>query len=130
MGMTTRGAVITVLPAKPGTPLVVDASADAGNSTTSPQPIPGGQIFNMEISQENGFYPNSFTVKKGVPVTLQINDKVPLPGCLAVMVIPEYDVTVPFQLGINTLSFTPTKTGIIYGECSMGSKMIRFVVVS
>ncbi|MDD2704288.1 MAG: sulfite exporter TauE/SafE family protein [Acidocella sp.] len=130
MGMTTRGAAITVLPSKPGTALVADASDEVGDTTTSPQPIAGGQTFNMEISQENGFYPNSFTVKKGVPLTLQINDKVPLPGCLGVMVIPEYDVTVPFQLGINTLSFTPTKTGIIYGECSMGSKMIRFVVVN
>lgn len=27
------------------------------------------------------------------------------------------------------LSFTPTKVGTIYGKCSMGSKMIRFVVV-
>ena len=64
-----------------------------------------------------------------MPVTLDIDDKVPLDGCTSVMVIPEYDVTLPFKLGPNRLSFTPTKAGTIYGICSMGSKMIRFVVV-
>jgi sulfite exporter TauE/SafE/copper chaperone CopZ len=130
MGMTTRGAAITVLPAPPGEAPIANASGQTGNSTNTVQPAPGGQVFTMEISQDRGFYPNSFTVKRGVPVTLQINDTVPLSGCTSVMVIPEYDVTLPFQLGANTLSFTPTKTGVIYGECSMGSKMIRFIVVS
>lgn len=127
MGMTTPGAAFTVLPPAPGDPVVADATGPAAPATAA-TPVEG-QKLRMEISEQRGFYPNSFTVRKDVPVTLDIDDKVPLDGCTSVMVIPEYDVTLPFRLGPNRLSFTPTKAGTIYGICSMGSKMIRFVVV-
>lgn len=137
MGMTTPGAAFTVLPRTASDPLVADARAGAdavGQSSSSAgagtAPTVEGQKLRMEISAQKGFYPNSFTVKKDVPVTLEINDKVPLDGCTSVLVIPEYDVTLPFKLGPNTLSFTPTKAGTIYGMCTMGTKMIRFQVVS
>lgn len=131
MGMTTLGAGFTVLPGPSGGPVVADATRGPGSSASQgTPPTVEGKKYSMEISDEKGFYPNSFTIKQGVPITLEINDKVPLPGCTSVMVIPEYDVTVPFRIGINKLSFTPTKTGTIYGICSMGSKMIRFQVVS
>jgi uncharacterized protein len=131
MGMTTPGAAFTVLPGTSREPVVADAAGGPGSSASQgTPPTVEGKKYSMEISEEKGFYPNSFTIKQGVPITLEINDKVPLPGCTSVMVIPEYDVTVPFRIGINKLSFTPTKTGTIYGICSMGSKMIRFQVVS
>lgn len=127
MGMTTPGAAFTVLPSAPGDPVVADA---AGRAPPAPAAAPvESQKLHIEISEQRGFYPNSFTIKKDVPVTLDIDDKVPLDGCTSVMVIPEYDVTLPFKLGPNRLSFTPTKAGTLYGVCSMGSKMIRFVVV-
>lgn len=130
MGMTTPGAAFTVVPRTTSGPVVADAAGPTPSSATGGTPPVEGRKLRMEISAQRGFYPNSFTVKKDVPVTLEIDDKVPLDGCTSVMVIPEYDVTVPFRLGPNTLSFTPTTAGTIYGVCSMGTKMIRFVVVS
>lgn len=82
----------------------------------------------MEVSREHGFYPNSFTVKRDIPVELTIDAKVPLDGCMSVMVIPRYDVTVLMKLGENKLKFTPTETGTVYVTCSMGSKMVQFAV--
>jgi hypothetical protein len=48
---------------------------------------------------------------------------------MSVMVIPKYQVTVPFHLGENKVSFTPTEAGTVYGTCSMGSRMVRFDVI-
>jgi hypothetical protein len=32
---------------------------------------------------------------------------------MSVAVIPKHDVTIPFELGLNRISFTPTETGTI-----------------
>ena len=77
----------------------------------------------MEVSEERGFYPNEFTVKKGVPVELIVDDQVPLGGCMSVMIIPDYDVAAPIKIGENKLAFTPTKLGVVPVTCSMGSPL-------
>jgi sulfite exporter TauE/SafE/copper chaperone CopZ/plastocyanin domain-containing protein len=136
MAMTTRGAAFTVIPATADAiaQAKVNASQDASkslasNDSPSPAPAIAPQKIAMEISNEKGLYPNSFVIKKGVPVDWTIDDKVELGSCMSVMVIPKYEVTVPFELGINKVSFTPTETGTIYATCSMGSKMVQFKVV-
>lgn len=133
MGMTTRGAAFTVVPRTANVASLADdqqAKVDSPSSgaSTTPAPVASQKLF-MEISYEKGFYPNRFTVKKGVPVEMAIDDKVELGGCMSVMVIPKYEVTLPFQLGENHISFTPTETGTIYATCSMGSKMAQFTVI-
>ncbi len=135
MGMTTRDAGFSVIP---GTGDAARAAAPAENSLAAlssacdpaVQNCLPVQALSMEISEERGFYPSSFTVKKGVPVEVTIDDKVPLGGCMGVMVIPQYEVTLPLRLGKNTLAFTPTQTGTTYATCSMGSKMIQFNVIN
>ena len=82
----------------------------------------------MELSRERGFYPNSFTVQQGVPVELTVNVKTPPSGCMSVMVLPDYDVALPLKVGTQTLAFTPTKAGPTFATCSMGIKMVQFVV--
>ena len=136
MGMTTRGAAFNVIPATAKIASLVNPTGSqdapknlASNDSPSQSPAIAPQKIAMEISNEKGFYPNSFVVKKGVPVDWTIDDKAELGGCMSVMVIPKYEVTVPFELGINKVSFTPTETGTIYATCSMGSKMVQFKVV-
>ncbi len=136
MGMTTRGAAFVVVPPKANTIAQAsstesqEASKSAAPNEPSPQaPAITPQKIAMEISNERGFYPNSFVLKKGVPVDWTIDDKVELGGCMSVMVIPKYEVTVPFELGINKVAFTPTETGKIFATCSMGSKMVQFSVI-
>ncbi len=82
----------------------------------------------MEITRENGFYPNTFTVKKGIPIEMEIDTKVSLGGCMGTMVIPEYNIAHRLSLGKTTLKFTPTETGTIPFTCSMGSKLGEFIV--
>lgn len=133
MGMMTRSAAFTVVPNTTG---IVGASVQAGanNASVSCDPTiascPEAQKVLIEVSRERGVYPSSLTVKKGIPVDLEIDSKVPLGGCMSVWIIPEYNVTIPMKVGINKVSFTPTKTGTIAVTCSMGSRMAQFNVIN
>ena len=134
MGMMTRGAAFTVVPNTTG---IVGATADAENPTEdlsvcNPEftNCIGAQKVSIEVSRERGVYPSSLTIKRGVPVDLTIDSKVPLGGCMSVWVIPEYNVTIPMKVGVNKASFTPTKTGTIAMTCSMGSRMAQFSVIN
>ncbi|MDD5110482.1 MAG: sulfite exporter TauE/SafE family protein [Patescibacteria group bacterium] len=133
MGMTTPGAAFTVV-----------ANTDTTSALTAPS---GGdtilgakcdpQIANclstqrlqMSITRERGFSPNTFTVKVGQPVELEIDTQVPLSGCMSTLVIPEYNVAHRLSLGKTTLRFTPTNTGVVPFTCSMGSWQGQFTVV-
>ena len=133
MGMTTSGAAFTVMPNDKG---IVAGQTQTNNAKPADalpcDPSRGDcvvpQKLSMEASSERGLYPNTFTVKKGIPVELAIDVKTPLSGCMSVLVIPEYDVAVPLKVGANRLTFTPKETGTIYATCSMGIKMVQFVV--
>lgn len=133
MGMMTRGAAFTVVPNTTGI-VGVPAQAETNNASASCDPTiascPEAQKVSIEVSRERGVYPGSLTIKKGVPVDLTIDSKVPLGGCMSVWVIPEYNVTIPMKVGINKASFTPTKTGTIAMTCSMGSRMVQFNVIN
>lgn len=134
MGMMTRGSAFTVVPNTTG---IVGAKIENNNpaensSECNPEfsnCIEAQKIL-IEVSQERGIYPSSLTLKKGVPVDLTIDAKVPLGGCMSVWVIPEYNVTIPMKIGINKANFTPTKTGAIAMICSMGSRMAQFNVTN
>lgn len=136
MGMTTRNSEFTIIPNTLGivaapTAEIIPSQAENISSECNPEIancLPS-QKLSMEISRERGVYPRNFTVKKGVPVELTIDDQVPLGGCMSVMVIPEYNVATPMNLGENKLTFTPTKTGVVAMTCSMGSRMAQFTVV-
>ena len=97
---------------------------------TEAQPVVDGPVqkLSMEVSKERGFYPNSFTVKKSIPVELEIDTKVQMGGCMSTLIIPEYNVAQLLRLGKSVMRFTPTKTGIIPFTCSMGAKMGQFIV--
>ncbi len=133
MGMMSRGSGFTVVPNSTGAVAAEDTSTtgpECDPKVTTCAPKPEAQKFALEVTAEKGFYPNSFTVKRGVPVEVEIDAKVPLGGCMSVMVIPQYDVTLPLKLGKNTLAFTPTETGVVFATCSMGIKMLQFNVTS
>ncbi|EKD78547.1 MAG: hypothetical protein ACD_41C00329G0005, partial [uncultured bacterium] len=91
-------------------------------NTTDPVD-PNAQIITMNINREQGFYPNTFTVKKDQPVNWVINDEVQLNGCMGTIVIPEYNLAKKLAIGANSIAFTPTTTGTFPFTCSMGSKL-------
>lgn len=82
----------------------------------------------MEVTREKGFYPNSFQAKKGVPVELTVDAKIPLGGCMGTMIVPDYDVAQRLQLGESVVRFTPTRTGRVLATCAMGNPLAEFVI--
>jgi plastocyanin domain-containing protein len=124
MGMTTRGAAFIVVPN-------TGAASGASAPSTNQQAGEAGpaQKLSMTISRDNGFSPNLFTVKKDLPVELEIDTQTPLGGCMGTMVIPKYNIAHLLSLGKTTLRFTPTQIETIRATCPMGSPMIAFQIV-
>ncbi len=139
MGMTTAGAAITVVandgsiqpttigPEIPACDPEKQRCVDDAQGAAESGPA---QKVSMSVSREQGFYPNSFTVKKGVPVEWTIDDQVRLGGCMGTIVIPMLGVVKKLDLGINTVRFTPKQEGRMIFTCSMGTPLGEFIVQS
>ena len=131
MGMMTRGSQFTVIPNTTG---IVGAKIETPAETPAPtcDPLvskcPDTQKLSIDVSQEKGVYPRSLTAKKGVPIELTINNKVALGGCMAIWIIPKYNITMPMKIGVIKNTFTPTESGVINITCSMGSKMAEIII--
>src|SRR3989338_2612140 len=102
MGMMSRGSGFTVVPNTTGAVADVDAGdpeiiPECDPNLTTCLPKPEAQKFALTVTNEQGFYPNTFTVKKDVPIEVDIDAKVPLGGCMSVMVVAPYDVTLPLK---------------------------------
>ena len=133
MGMTTRGSSFKVVPNTTGivaAKIEEKPSEDASACNPEFANCIETQKFLIEVSRERGVYPDTVTIKKGLPVDLTIDSKVPLGGCMSVWIIPKYNVTIPMKVGINKASFTPTETGTLAMTCSMGSRMAQFEVIN
>lgn len=78
----------------------------------------GKQIVNMEQNR-GGYEPNSFNVKKGLPVKWVVNSTDNY-TCASYLVVPSLGISKALQAGENIIEFTPTETGYIRFTCSMG----------
>lgn len=133
MGMTTRGSAFRVVPNTTGIVATKVEEPPLENTTACNSKFANcieTQKVLIEVSRERGIYPRSITIKKGVPVDLSIDTKIPLDGCMLVWVIPEYNVTIPMKIGVIKTAFTPTKTGTVAITCSMGVRMAQFEVIN
>ncbi|MBU2565995.1 sulfite exporter TauE/SafE family protein [Patescibacteria group bacterium] len=88
----------------------------------------GEQTIVMTVDY-NGFTPNVFTLKKGVPVKWVIKG-VQVSGCTSEIIVPEYNIRKKIIQGDNVLNFTPTKEGVISFSCWMGMVRGQFNVES
>jgi sulfite exporter TauE/SafE len=131
MGMMTRGSKFIVVPNTTG---IVGAKINSSANTTvracdpAVSKCPETQKLSIEVSQERGIYPRSLIAKKGVPIELTIDDKVPLGGCASVWVIPKYNITISMNGTVSKNMFTPNETGVINITCSMGSKLAEIII--
>ncbi|MDD5731692.1 MAG: sulfite exporter TauE/SafE family protein [Patescibacteria group bacterium] len=78
----------------------------------------GVQVVRM-TEKSNGYSPNSFTIKKGVPVKWII-DATNIYSCASSIVSRDLNISTTLQSGENVIEFTPQKTGTISFTCSMG----------
>jgi sulfite exporter TauE/SafE len=86
------------------------------------------QIINITVKQ-NGWNPDTFVIKKGVPVKLNIYVE-KLTSCLSGIRIPKYGLSKDFsRVGETvTLEFTPNEEGTVLFTCPMGMVSGRFIV--
>ncbi len=97
----------------------LESSKDKGQDTSTVPIVDGKQIVKMKVSGYS-YIPNKFTVVEGVPVEWQI-DGGGAAGCGRVIVMPSLGMSKYLSpQGITTITFTPTKTGTIPFNCSMG----------
>ncbi|MCL5794992.1 MAG: sulfite exporter TauE/SafE family protein [Patescibacteria group bacterium] len=67
----------------------------------------------------NGYQPNSFTIKKNIPVKWIINSLDPN-SCASSFYVPKLNIRKFLQPGENIFEFTPTEVSTINFSCSMG----------
>lgn len=78
----------------------------------------GVQVVRM-TENNNGYSPNNFSIKKGVPVKWIIDAKAPY-SCASTIVIPKLNISKGLQAGENVIEFTPNEAGKLPFSCSMG----------
>ncbi len=87
----------------------------------------GVQIASMNVDAR-GYSPNSFTIKKDVPVRWIVNGKDVL-GCQGSLQAPALGLRKTLATGENIIEFTPRETGLIAFSCSMGMFRGNFLVI-
>ena len=91
------------------------------------QLIDGKQIVKMNVTAQ-GYSPNSFTVKQGVPVRWEINGANVF-GCQVSLVAPKANLQATLKQGSNVLEFTPKEKGPLNFSCGMGMYKGSFTVM-
>lgn len=87
----------------------------------------GVQIVRMDQTS-SGYFPNSFTIKKGIPVKWIITSKSAF-SCAASIFSSKLGIRKFLEEGENVIEFTPTEIGNINFSCSMGMYRGMFNVI-
>lgn len=88
--------------------------------------VDGMQEIIMDVDRK-GWNPNSFVLKKGVPVRWKVNVK-ELTGCNNEIIVKDYNLDVKLKEGLNIIEFTPDKTGTVRWSCWMGMIPGSFII--
>lgn len=75
-----------------------------------------------------GYTPNTFIIKKDIPVRWVI-DAQDISSCSSGLNVPALNITKNLQLGENVIEFTPTQVGKIKFTCLMGMYPGEFTVI-
>ena len=84
------------------------------------------QEIHMEVNRY-GWEPNSFVLKKGIPVKWLIDVK-ELTGCNNEIIVRDYNLQFKLEKGLNTIEFTPDEEGTVRWSCWMGMIPGSFIV--
>jgi len=98
----------------------LDANSNLENIVSDPNVIleNGVQVVHMSETG-SGYSPNSFSIKKGIPVKWVIDAKDPY-SCASSIMIPQLNISKSLVAGENTIEFTPDSIGKLAFSCSMG----------
>ena len=80
--------------------------------------VNGVQVVRI-VEGNNGYSPNKFSIKKGVPVKWIIDAQAPY-SCASSIVVPKLGINKNLEAGENIIEFTPETIGKLSFSCSMG----------
>lgn len=86
----------------------------------------GYQVIEMDVIS-SGYSPNSFVLKKDIPVRWVIDGK-EINGCNNAIQVPSMNLEFDINPGKQVIEFTPTKEGVISWSCWMGMIPGNFIV--
>jgi hypothetical protein len=89
--------------------------------------VNGQQVVRMQ-QKNNGYFPNSFIIKQGIPVRWVITSDGPY-SCAASILMRKFGISKNLTQGENVIGFTPTELGAIPFSCGMGMYTGVFYVV-
>lgn len=101
----------------------LDNMATTGDAT---EPEAGFQVIRMEVNKR-GFQPDTFVLKKDVPVKWIIEGK-ELNYCNHRIIVPSLGLEFDVAKGEQVIEFTPQQTGVIPWSCWMGMIPGSFIV--
>ncbi|MDP3698964.1 MAG: sulfite exporter TauE/SafE family protein [Nanoarchaeota archaeon] len=113
--------VLGIFNLTPGFNLVgASVALPVAHDNTVPVPAVGErQIINMEVRGLD-YYPDQFTIKKGIPVEWRVDGR-NAQGCAGIISVPQLKITERLPRdSIKTIEFTPQKEGKIKFTCGMG----------
>lgn len=80
------------------------------------------------IQDNHGYNPNTFTIKKGIPVRWIVRSTDPY-SCASSLIMPAFNIRTNLTEEEKILEFTPSKSGQIPFSCSMGMYTGKFNVI-
>ncbi len=107
---------------------VLGASSQTQDTQTNSVISESIQIVKMD-QKANGYFPNKFTVKKGVPVKWIVTSN-GQGGCSSVLTSQKLNIQKVLASGENIFEFTPTEAGQIRFSCAMGMYSGAFTVIN
>ena len=114
--------VLGIFNLTPGLNLVGASVAFTNNANDNSVPIPAvgeKQVINLEVRGLD-YFPNKFTVKKGIPVEWHIDGR-NAQGCAGIITVPQLGISERLPKdSVKIIEFTPQKEGKIKFTCSMG----------
>jgi uncharacterized protein len=120
--MVNNGLALT------GTGYDLKSLTTTGNAAQTPQPVSqnGYQEIHMDVTAD-GWSPDTFVLKRGVPVKWIINGK-EITSCNRAIQVPKLGLKFDVKSGEQTIEFTPTEDGTIPWSCWMGMIPGTFIV--
>lgn len=109
--------------------LVIRIEQQLSQTVTATLPFSSAeQTITMDVSK-NGYSPDHFTLRKGVPVKWVINAR-ELTQCNKVIVVPQYGLEIKLHPGRQVIEFTPAESGkvVVPWSCWMGMIHGTFVI--
>lgn len=111
----------------------VSTNLAAATTTSLAASVSSGVIINNNVQEvhmsvdASGYSPNSFVLKKGVPVKWFVDVK-QLTGCNSQLIASDYGINAKLSQGMNTFEFTPSSDGTFTFHCAMGMIKGSFIV--